>query len=73
LIAYRSCRKHDQTGGRKKGSLNKRTKEIEIEAQGITTLQYMLKVMRDPKADPYRRDNTAPFVHARRNSQEQKR
>ena len=60
-----------KTGGKRKGSKNKRTRELERVAKtGITPLDYMLKVMRDPKADPYRRAEmakaAAPYVHARR-------
>jgi hypothetical protein len=58
-----------KTGGKKKGSKNKRTVEIELRSEGEVPLAYMLKVMRDPKADPYRRDEmakaAAPHVHAR--------
>jgi hypothetical protein len=59
-----------KTGDRKKGSINKRTKEIELRSQGQIPLDYMLHVMRDPKADPNRQDDmakaAAPYVHARR-------
>ena len=41
----------------------------EIAASGETPLQYMLRVMRDPKAKQERRDEmakaVAPYVHAR--------
>ena len=72
-----------KTGGRKKGSLNKRTLErmaIErerlelIKVEGITPLEYMLEVMRDPKAPVYRRDEmakaAAQYMHPRLNSVE---
>jgi hypothetical protein len=60
-----------KTGGRQKGSKNKRTRALDAAAQqGEVPLDYMLKVMRDPKAAPYRRDDmakaAAPYVHARR-------
>jgi hypothetical protein len=55
--------------GRPKGSKNKsheRTK-AEIAAAGITPLQYMLQVMRDPNAEKSRRDEmakaAAPYAH----------
>ena len=65
-----------KTGGRKPGSLNKRTltqqqqsKTIVQKAKeaGLTPLEYMLKVMRDPETLPQRRDDMAkacaPYVH----------
>ena len=70
-----------KTGGRKKGSLNKRTLErmaIErerlelIKVEGITPLEYMLAVMRDPHAPAYRRDemakSAAQYMHGRLSS-----
>jgi hypothetical protein len=63
--------KGKKTGGRKKGSKNKRTKLLDAQAaKGILPLDYMLKVMRNPKAPPLRRDDlakaAAPYLHARR-------
>jgi hypothetical protein len=58
-----------KTGGRKKGSRNKRPRELieRIEASGLLPLEYMLSVMRDETAPPERRDDmakaAAPFVH----------
>ena len=58
-----------KTGGRRKGTPNKATakRESEIAKSGITPLEYMLKVMRDSKADAGRRDDmakaAAPYVH----------
>jgi hypothetical protein len=58
-----------KTGGRQKGSRNKVTvkREREIARSGMTPLEYMLKVMRNPKADVSRRDDmakaAAPYVH----------
>ena len=55
--------------GRPKGSPNKKTAEriAAIEASGETPLEYMLRVMRDPKVDKERRDRNAaqaaPYVH----------
>lgn len=57
--------------GRKAGSINKRHGEIIAEAlaAGDTPAEYMLKVMRDDKADSKRRDwaaeKLAPFLHPR--------
>lgn len=57
--------------GRPKGAQNRRTKEIAeaITKTGITPLEYMMKVMRDPKADRSRRDDmaraAAPYMHPR--------
>jgi hypothetical protein len=59
-----------KTGGKKKGSKNKRTREIELRSEGQVPLDYMLQVMRDETADPLRRDEmakaAAPYVHAKR-------
>lgn len=55
--------------GRKPGSVNKATvkREREIARSGLTPLEYMLKVMRNSKADNSRRDDmakaAAPYVH----------
>jgi hypothetical protein len=60
-----------KTGGRKKGTANKVTSELKeaIAASGETPLDYMLQVMRDPDADPNRRDDmaraAAPYLHPR--------
>lgn len=60
-----------KTGGRQKGSLNKKTRE-QIEAvtkSGITPLEYMLNVLRDENMPSERRDEmakaAAPYVHPR--------
>jgi hypothetical protein len=66
-----------KTGGRKKGSVNKVTSEMKvaIAASGETPLEYMLRVMRDTKADTRRRDDmakaAAPYIHPRLASIEQ--
>ncbi|MFU0503639.1 hypothetical protein [Pseudaminobacter sp. NGMCC 1.201702] len=58
-----------KTGGRQKGTPNRATarREREISKSGMTPLEYMLKVMRNPKADAGRRDDmakaAAPYVH----------
>lgn len=63
-----------KTGGRKKGSRNKATiaRENEINGRRMSPLAYMLKVMRNSKADKDRRDRmgvaAAPYVHPRLNS-----
>jgi hypothetical protein len=60
--------------GRPKGSRNKRTRTLIEAAQagGETPLDYMLTVMRDPKAPAKRRDEmakaAAPYVHAKLSS-----
>jgi hypothetical protein len=63
--------KGKKTGGRKKGSKNQRTKELDkAAAKGITPLGYMLEVMRDQRAPVSRRDDmakaAAPYLHAKR-------
>lgn len=64
--------------GRKKGEPNKRTAALValVESTGITPLDYMLAVMRDPKADMRRRDlaaaAAAPYVHSKLASVEHK-
>jgi len=59
-----------KTGGRTKGSLNKRTRLKKAAKEGVTPLDYMLRVMRDRKAKTQRRDDmakaAAPYLHARR-------
>ncbi|WP_152045490.1 hypothetical protein [Aureimonas psammosilenae] len=58
-----------KTGGRTKGTPNKATakREREIARGGTTPLEYMLKVMRNPRAEGERRDRmavaAAPYVH----------
>lgn len=60
-----------KTGGRKKGSRNRKVKE-EIEAlaaSGLMPLDYMLAIVRDLTVDPVRRDDmskaAAPYCHAK--------
>jgi hypothetical protein len=50
-----------KTGGRRKGTPNRKTaaKVVEIEAFGVTALDYMLQVMRDTNAVADRRDEMA--------------
>jgi len=45
-----------KTGGRQKGTPNRRTAELhrEVAKTGLTPLDHMLEVMRDPKAEPAR-------------------
>ncbi len=60
-----------KTGGRKKGVKNLASVEVRkaAESSGITPLEYMLAVMRDPEADKERRDRmanaAAPYIHAK--------
>lgn len=55
--------------GRKRGSPNKASiaRQKQVAATGITPLDYMLTVMRNPKAEKSRRDEmakaAAPYVH----------
>lgn len=62
--------------GRKKGSPNKKTAEVQqaVAESGITPLDYMLQIMRDPLAEGYRRldaaKSAAPYVHAKLSSVE---
>lgn len=57
--------------GRPKGARNKATEEARKKAAetGETPLAYMLRVMRNTKADPKRRDAmaqaAAPYIHAK--------
>lgn len=57
--------------GRPKGAKHKglAEKRAAIEASGLTPLEWMLSVLRDPKVDNDRRDkmarDAAPFVHPR--------
>lgn len=57
--------------GRKPGSPNKKTAEVQkrIAETGITPLDYLLMVMRDPGGEPKERINAAvaaaPYVHAK--------
>lgn len=60
-----------KTGGRAKGTPNKASaaKAKEIAASGLTPLDWMLSVLRDPLIDYDRRDDmakaAAPYVHPR--------
>jgi hypothetical protein len=57
--------------GRRKGSRNKRTRTLLEAAQngGEMPLDYLLRVMRDPKASTRRRDEmakaAAPYLHSK--------
>lgn len=69
--------KGKKTGGRKKGSTNRRTKALDkAAAKGLTPLDYMLEVMRNAKAKSNRRDDmaksAAPYLHARRAPEDKK-
>ncbi len=60
-----------KTGGRAKGSVNKRTAETQaaVEASGLTPLDYLLEVMRDTGKELGDRLDAAkaaaPYVHAK--------
>jgi hypothetical protein len=64
--------------GRKPGVPNKKTAALmaEVEASGLTPLDYMLKILRDERENFARRDwaaeKAAPYVHARLASVEAK-
>lgn len=68
--------KGTRVGGRQKGTPNKVTlaRESEIAASGLTPLEWMLDVLRDPAQDFARRDDmakaAAPYVHPRLSSVE---
>ena len=57
--------------GRKPGAANKKTQEVQaaVAASGITPLDYMLQIMRDPGAESASRldaaKSAAPYVHAK--------
>ena len=54
-----------KTGGRKQGSKNRRTALLDNAAKkGTLPLDYMLKVVRDPKADKERRDDMGQSCRA---------
>ena len=64
--------KGKKTGGRQKGSLNKATKAIRAATvratnSGMMPLEYMLKIMRNPRVPAPRRDwaaeKAAPYIH----------
>ena len=65
---------HPRYGGRVKGRPSRRVLEFRaaVEESGLNPVEYMLRVMRDPNADPDRRDRmaaaVAPFVHPRLNA-----
>ena len=60
--------------GRPTGAATKRTREIadRAVAEGVSPLEYMIGVMRDPAAEPSRRDDmakaAAPYLHPRLSS-----
>ncbi len=63
-----------KTGGRQKGALNRKTREMQakIEAEGITPLDYMLGLLRNEGlGQEVRLDaakSAAPYVHPRLNA-----
>lgn len=64
--------------GRPKGAVTKRTREVALKAkkEGLTPLEYMLRVLRDESADSKDRmwaaEKAAPYIHARLASVEHK-
>jgi len=63
--------------GRKPGSLNIKSREIASAiAEGLTPLEYLTSIYRDPEADKAQRIDAAkaaaPYVHPRLNSIEHK-
>ena len=60
-----------KTGGRKKGAANKRTREIadKAAAEGLTPLEYLLRLMRDERQEQAVRldaaKGAAPYIHPR--------
>jgi len=60
-----------KTGGRQKGTTNKKTQAVidAVEKEGLTPLQFLLKVMRDTGDEmPVRIDAAkaaAPYIHAK--------
>ncbi len=70
-MAGKGAKPGERLGGRKKGTPNKASakREAEVRASGLAPLDYMLKVMRNPKIDMARRDEmakaAAPYVHPR--------
>jgi hypothetical protein len=67
-------RKREKTGGRKAGTVNKKTAATvdAVESSGLTPLEYMLSVMRSDIAEPRERlsaaMSAAPYVHAKLSS-----
>lgn len=65
--------KGKKTGGRQRGSRNKRNEKFDqlVKASETTPLEYMLSVMRDENATPpSRRDEmakaAAPYIHSKK-------
>jgi hypothetical protein len=60
-----------QGAGRKAGSVTARTREIadKVASEGITPLDYMLKILRNEQETPANRmwaaEKAAPYVHAK--------
>lgn len=65
----RGSKPGERRGGRKKGTPNKRTmaERAALAASGLSPLEYMLSVMRDPAVLAERRDAmakaAAPYIH----------
>jgi hypothetical protein len=65
----RGSKPGERRGGRQKGSLNKKTllQQKAVEATGVTPLDFMIQIMRDPKSTPEMKldaaAKAAPYVH----------
>src|SRR5450631_68417 len=77
-MASGGSRPGERRGGRKRGTINKKTAaqhllRATLQANGITPLEYMLRVMRNSHAEPERRDEmaraAAPYLHSKPASQ----
>jgi hypothetical protein len=73
-MAGGGSRPGERRGGRKRGTINKKTAaQLQLrgtlQANGITPLEYMLRVMRNAHAEPERRDEmarvAAPYMHSK--------
>ena len=70
-MAGRGSAPGERRGGRQKGTPNRATaaREAEVEASGMTPLDYMLAVLRDEEASAEDRkwaaQHAAPYVHPR--------
>ena len=70
-MAGRGSAPGERRGGRQKGTPNKATaaREAEVEASGMTPLDYMLDILRDENASTEDRkwaaQHAAPYVHPR--------
>lgn len=67
----RGSRPGERRGGRQKGTRNKKTQELleSVKEEGLTPMEFLLKVMRDEDEEMDRRmdaaKHVAPYVHPR--------